>query len=201
MMNRDELWESKTQGIRCVGTYISPLQLIYSFISSHQQHIPHKRACSHNYRSLHTFHVFNTNSPNQNLRPHQGGKSENKPKTEGSFTFKAGDIRITATYSSERLIEKASADALVFARSVLAKFLFLPWAVQIQDKKIGEDEREIDCTEDNGDAPWYCSTSRIWTSGPRQTNLLTRPSIIQLFQQISISMWVSSILGWGMDSW
>jgi hypothetical protein len=58
-------------------------------------------------------------------------KAKNKPKTEGSFTFKAGDIRITATYSSERLIEKASADALVFARSVLAKFLFLPWAVQI----------------------------------------------------------------------
>jgi hypothetical protein len=79
------------------------------------------------------------------------------PTAKNPFIFDTGNVRILVTYSNEQLVGKVSSDALFLASPVWKKFLFPPWV--IQDTSVVASEivaevgmKEIDCSEDDGEA-------------------------------------------------
>ncbi|PVH73882.1 hypothetical protein DL98DRAFT_594572 [Cadophora sp. DSE1049] len=67
------------------------------------------------------------------------------------FIFPIGTVKLLVTYKAKELVGYASADTLVLASPVWKNFLFPPW--DDDPAPVGEvKEKQIDCTEDDGEA-------------------------------------------------
>lgn len=77
--------------------------------------------------------------------------SAQTPQSTNPFIFPTGTVKLLTTYKGEKLVGLVSADALVLASPVWKKFLFPPWDSDPAPDG-GVKEKQIDCTEDDGEA-------------------------------------------------